>query len=225
MRKPSRGATALFPLVGCVCWVVVFRFLLLEHAAARAPLPASEAPLGRELRPAHPRCAETVHLEDGTRSFVLWAPEPCDGDDSNAVDALLVLVHGFTGRPQMWGSVAARATARGWLVAAPYGAQASWNAGPCCGAARDTGLDDVAFLRAMIAAIRARRNFRRVFGAGFSNGGFLVTEVAGGRLGGVPLFDAVAPWGGHAYELRRNATPIPIFMNHGERDGVVKIGG
>ena len=39
------------------------------------------------------------------------------------------------------------------------------------------------------------------------------------------LFDAVAPFGGHTYEILANATPTPIFLSHGARDGVVRPGG
>ena len=35
----------------------------------------------------------------------------------------------------------------------------------------------------------------------------------------------MSPWGGHAYEMRANATPTAVFMHHGRRDGVVRFGG
>ena len=56
-----------------------------------------------------------------------------------------------------------------------------------------------------------------MFGAGFSNGGYMVSKAA-------HLFDGISPWGGHQTHL--NATrPTPITMHHGLKDGVVKVTG
>jgi len=210
--RPARPVwPQLASLAACVCWVGAFRFLLLEHASSR--LPGAPAAAGRALREAGGR-AETVRV--GDRSFLLWAPE-----DARNADALVVFVHGFTGRPHMWASVAQRVAARGWVAAAPFGLDASWNGHQCCGPSLAAGVDDVGFLRTVVDAVRRRATFRKVFGLGFSNGGFLVSAAA--QVPG--LFDAVAPFGGHTYEILANATPTPIFLSHGARDGVVRPGG
>ena len=114
--RPARPVwPQLASLAACVCWVGAFRFLLLEHASSR--LPGAPPAAGRALREAGGR-AETVRV--GDRSFLLWAPE-----DARNADALVVFVHGFTGRPHMWASVAQRVAARGWVAAAPFGLDAS----------------------------------------------------------------------------------------------------
>ena len=210
--RPARPVwPQLASLAACVCWVGAFRFLLLEHASSR--LPGAPPAAGRALREAGGR-AETVRV--GDRSFLLWAPE-----DARNADALVVFVHGFTGRPHMWASAAQRVAARGWVAAAPFGLDASWNGHQCCGPSLAAGVDDVGFLRTVVDAARRRATFRKVFGLGFSNGGFLVSAAA--QVPG--LFDAVAPFGGHTYEILANATPTPIFLSHGARDGVVRPGG
>lgn len=75
----------------------------------------------------------------------------------------------------------------GFIVAFPNGAGrlpggrfATWNAGACCGYARDQGSDDVGFARAVVGAIEARYavDARRVFATGMSNGGMLAHRLA-----------------------------------------------
>jgi polyhydroxybutyrate depolymerase len=50
----------------------------------------------------------------------------------------------------------------------------SWNAGLCCGTAAATDRDDVTWLAAVIAQVRARYGLKFIYLAGFSNGGMMV---------------------------------------------------
>lgn len=127
----------------------------------------------------------------------------------------------------MWAPAAPLVGKRGWLMATPQGTGTpmGWNAKSCCGDPAKRGLDDVAFIGEVVKAVRRRRPLSRVFGTGFSNGGFMMGEIVAGAHAHASYFDAISPWGGHAYEVRGNATPTPIFMNHGEKDGVVRIAG
>jgi len=57
----------------------------------------------------------------------------------------------------------------------------SWNAGqPCCGTALSRGIDDVAYLRAIVANAAARTpvDLSRVYVIGFSNGGMMALRAA-----------------------------------------------
>ena len=80
----------------------------------------------------------------------------------------------------------------GFVVIMPNGYMNSWNAGTCCGAAVQSGLDDVALMRAIFAEVGTHVNIdlRRVYATGFSNGGYMSY-----RLGceASDLFVAVAP--------------------------------
>lgn len=62
----------------------------------------------------------------------------------------------------------------------PRGKLATWNAGSCCGAARDTGSDDVGFVRAIFAQLQQRVSIdaQRIFATGMSNGGMLTYRLA-----------------------------------------------
>ncbi len=79
------------------------------------------------------------------------------------------------------------ADSRGFLVAYPHGSKgtlglfgADWNAGSCCGAAAREGVDDVAFLLGVIDRVAAHLpvNRRRVYVAGFSDGGRMAYRMA-----------------------------------------------
>jgi polyhydroxybutyrate depolymerase len=79
--------------------------------------------------------------------------------------------------------------AHGFLVVYPQGVDDTWNAGICCGNAT---IDDVGFLRALVASISAEANIdgRRVYATGLSNGGAMSQRLA---CDAADLFAAVAP--------------------------------
>jgi polyhydroxybutyrate depolymerase len=60
------------------------------------------------------------------------------------------------------------------------GKLATWNAGLCCGQARDRNVDDVGFVRAVVADVRQRLSIDpdRIFAQGMSNGGMLSYRLA-----------------------------------------------
>jgi polyhydroxybutyrate depolymerase len=62
----------------------------------------------------------------------------------------------------------------------PRGRLATWNAGACCGDARDQGVDDVGFLRALVAQLRTQINVDagRIYATGMSNGGMMAHRLA-----------------------------------------------
>lgn len=108
---------------------------------------------------------------------------------------LVVDLHGFTsdGNQQRgisgWTTIAA---ANGFLVAWPDGLDNSWNAGTCCGTSAANNVDDVGFIRAMVAAIVAQANVDpgRIYVTGLSNGGAMSHRLA---CEAADLFAAAAP--------------------------------
>lgn len=60
------------------------------------------------------------------------------------------------------------------------GKLATWNAGRCCARARDQNVDDVGFVRALVARLGSDLNIdaRRIFATGMSNGGMLAYRLA-----------------------------------------------
>lgn len=62
----------------------------------------------------------------------------------------------------------------------PGGKLATWNAGNCCGAARDDMADDVGFIRALVQRLQTQLNIdrKRIFANGMSNGGMMSYRLA-----------------------------------------------
>jgi polyhydroxybutyrate depolymerase len=62
----------------------------------------------------------------------------------------------------------------------PSGILATWNAGNCCGGAQNGRIDDVGFIRAVIARMKTQANIdqRRIFAAGMSNGAMMSWRLA-----------------------------------------------
>ncbi len=91
--------------------------------------------------------------------------------------------------------------------------------------ARAAGVDDVAFLRALIAPYRGGDT--RVYGVGYSNGGQLVIRAV---LEAPPLFDAAALLSATVpapenLVVDTSTTPVPVLMSHGTKDPLVPHGG
>ena len=60
------------------------------------------------------------------------------------------------------------------------GKLATWNAGICCGKARDTQSDDVGFIKRVVAEMKTKANIdpKRVYANGMSNGGMMSYRLA-----------------------------------------------
>lgn len=114
-----------------------------------------------------------------------------------------------------------------FVVAYPNGATAlfgfgsDWNAGRCCGNAARSNVDDLAFLRATIDDI-ARHvavDRRRVFVAGFSDGGRMAYRVACDAASMVAAIGVVA--GSVVDDSCTPSRPVPLIVFHGTADGEV----
>jgi polyhydroxybutyrate depolymerase len=60
------------------------------------------------------------------------------------------------------------------------GMLATWNAGDCCGAARDKAVDDVGFIRGIVDRLTRQMNIdrQRIYAAGMSNGAMMAYRLA-----------------------------------------------
>jgi polyhydroxybutyrate depolymerase len=116
---------------------------------------------------------------------------------------------------------------RGFIVVYPFGFQRSWNGGACCDPAVTYGIDDVQFVRDLVAAVSADYcvDPRRVFATGMSNG-----AIFSHRLG-CELADtiaAIAPVAGvFAFPPAdcHPSRPVPVIDFHGSADPIVPFGG
>src|SRR5262245_3201312 len=123
------------------------------------------------------------------RTYRVHVPPSYDG----SVPVPLVLdIHGFGSNAEQQEAISgmrAESDAHGFLVVYPQGTNDAWNAGTCCG---NSTIDDVGFLRALVASISTEANIdgRRVYATGLSNGGAMTQRLA---CDAADLFAAAAP--------------------------------
>lgn len=128
------------------------------------------------------------------RSYRLYVPRSYD---KSRPMPLLVALHGGLGTGKAMADVSGFdrvAEARGLIVAYPDGLGRAWNAGSCCGKPMENRVDDVGFMKNLVADVRAKVSIdtSRVYGAGFSNGAMLVHRVACEAPGTFTAIAAVA---------------------------------
>ncbi len=156
------------------------------------------------------------------RSFHLYRPDGLSGPAP-----LVVMLHGGYGdgaqaeRAYHWD---AQADSGRFLVAYPDGVDRAWNAGSCCGRPARTGVDDVAFITAMVAAIEQQIpvDTTRVFVTGMSNGAMMALRLA---CQSSLFFAAVAPVAGTLLTGCSGASPTSVLQIHGTADDRVPYGG
>ncbi len=107
----------------------------------------------------------------------------------------------------------------------PGGRLATWNAGDCCGAARDQGSDDVGFVRALIAQLRRQLPLddTRIFATGMSNGAMFSYRLACEMADTFRAVAAVA--GTEALADCRPTRPVPLLHLHARNDSHVLFDG
>jgi len=94
----------------------------------------------------------------------------------------------------------------------------TWNAGACCGFSMEHGIDDVGFVRALIAdlATVAPIDGERIYATGLSNGAMMAYRLAAEAA---DLVAAIAPVGGAArFTPLEPARPVPILHIHSVDD-------
>jgi len=182
-------------------------------AGCRAPSPPSDpvptgsstqALDGREFRVYRPA------------SLSLTAPVP-----------LVVMLHGGFGSASQaeqaygWNDAADR---YGFVVAYPDGVGRAWAVGDgCCGEPGRTGVDDVAFITAVVSNLRGRLPLdpRRLFVTGMSNGAMMSYRLACDSS----LFAAMAPVSGTLLGSCPDPRPLSVLHIHGLADQNVPFDG
>ena len=162
----------------------------------------------------------TLRTADGDRSATVHR-----GSSAAPGAPLVVVLHGARGtgadmRANLgWDDLADR---EGLVVVYPDGLDRTWNAGACCGPARDRKVDDVGFLNALVAALRRDDGVGEVYAVGFSNGAMMSYAWACGRPGALAGIGPVA--GALTVDCPAPA-PLTVVAVHGTRDDRVPIGG
>ncbi|MFZ1988583.1 MAG: PHB depolymerase family esterase [Alphaproteobacteria bacterium] len=122
------------------------------------------------------------------RQYDLHVPKSYSADKPAP---LIVALHGGGGDADIMSNdeyygLISKSEAAGFIIAFPNGFSrfggmfATWNAGKCCGRARDKKVDDVGFIKSVVQRISTQANVdsHRVFAIGMSNGGMMAYRLA-----------------------------------------------
>lgn len=165
---------------------------------------------------------ETLVVDGLTRSWYLHMPAASAG--LRGLPALLVF-HGGEGDGRDAAAVSRMTTAGNFVAVFPDSPGTQWNDGR---AETDSGIDDVGFIRALVADLVQRHGIDpdRVFVAGISNGGMFVQRLAcdaadtiraGAVVAAVMPADLVAACA--------PARPLPLIFFNGTEDRIMPFDG
>ncbi|MCB6177191.1 hypothetical protein LHP98_03505 [Rhodobacter sp. Har01] len=175
-----------------------------------------------------PALARSERVEIGDRWYRIDLPAKTRGAP------VILALHGGGGDPEQFArssGLGDAGTAQGYAVVFPAGTGRrgdrllTWNGGYCCGSAARRGVQDEAFLKAVIADVAARYGVDdgRVFLTGMSNGSIMSETFAARNPG---LVRAVAGVSG-TMDTRSNRLrgPVAALVIHGTADSMVPYQG
>ena len=165
---------------------------------------------------------QTISSGGRVRTFHLYRPATLASPAP-----LVVMLHGgFGSGTQAEGAYGwdAEADANHFLVAYPDGVDHAWNVGGgCCGTPAQSGVDDAAFISAMVTQLRGELSLdpARLYATGISNGGMLAYHLACTTR----LFAAIGP--DSATELGDCSAPaaLSVIHVHGSADHNIPYSG
>lgn len=174
---------------------------------------------------AAPEEYQTLTFGGNTRAYVVRAPTALAPGGPRV--PLVLVLHGGGGNAanaeQMTGFTA-KARAEGFIVVYPEGSGRlphrllTWNAGHCCGYAREQRVDDVGFVNALLDQLIASYpvDTRRIYATGMSNGGMMVHRLG---IGLAHRFAAIAPVVGTVFgDEPQPAASVSALMINGLLD-------
>ncbi|PIR43469.1 hypothetical protein COV24_02600 [candidate division WWE3 bacterium CG10_big_fil_rev_8_21_14_0_10_32_10] len=204
-----------------IIFVVVLFFIVLKI------LFPSQVKLGKEYR----NYEKNLIVDNLTRTYLIHEPKNLVRDEPVP---LLIALHGAFSNARMEANVSGlteKSDKEGFLVVYPNGSGLfgnyllSWNAGNCCGYAKERNINDVKFIKNVINDVESTYNIdkNKVFVVGISNGGMLTYKI------GCELSDIVKGIGVVAGALNtKSCNPknnVPVIVFHGTEDKSVLYNG
>ncbi|MBV1853893.1 extracellular catalytic domain type 1 short-chain-length polyhydroxyalkanoate depolymerase [Catellatospora tritici] len=179
----------------------------------------------REMDPTSVGVSDHHITVDGRdRTYQLYVPSSLPPGE--AVPLVVVLHGGFGTGSQARGSYGwdAQADGGGFVVAYPDGLVRAWAVGGgCCGRPGEQGVDDVAFIEAMVARVgeSVRVDPARVYATGISNGGLMSYRLACDTT----LFAAIGPVAATRLGACEHPAPVSVIHVHGDADHNIALDG
>ncbi len=140
---------------------------------------------------------------------------------------LIINLHGYTGNKNAlynYSHFDVIAEENNVVVVYPQGYQDSWNAGWCCGEARDEGINDIGFILKLIEYINSNLSIdeTRIYASGHSNGCAMTHKLANEAS---EVFAAVGCMALYLLEdPDPTYTPVPLIEVHGLLDQIIPYG-
>lgn len=177
-----------------------------------------------------PSPGDTALVE--ARPYKLGVPP---GLDASKPAPLVLFLHGYGATGRVFESalgVGSVAQSRKFIYAIPDGTLDShkmrfWNASDACCDFDAKHIDDVAYLRAVLAdaASKQRIDPKRVFVVGFSNGGFMAHRLACELPDTVAGIASVAGAAWKDPSKCKATSPVTVLQIHGDADPIVRYDG
>lgn len=184
------------------------------------PAPEANADVNTQITQPGDYTFKIVH--DGlTRMYLVHVPARYD---AATPVPLLFALHGgggsmdYIANDAYYGLIS-KSDHEGFVVVFPNGFSklksgkfATWNAGRCCGGARDQNVDDVGFIRQIVTHLTRQMNIdrKRIYATGMSNGGMMAYRLACDMP---EVFSAIASVAGT--DNTRSCTPAkPVAILH-----------
>ena len=168
----------------------------------------------------------TIEVDGRTRNYILHVP--ANHNPTRALPLVIVL-HGATqgdANAESMSKMSVLADRENFIAVYPQGTGrlVTWNAGNCCGYAQSNNVDDIGFLRALIAKLEKdyRIDAKRIYVTGISNGAMMSYRVACEMA---DVVAAVAPVEGAQNLVCKPSSPVSVIVFHGTADRLVPYNG
>ena len=161
-----------------------------------------------------------------SREYILHVPPSYNG---KVAAPLVIVLHGAVqgaANAQQMSGMSSLADQQNFIAVYPNGTGrlVTWNAGNCCGYAQRENVDDIAFLRALVAKLQKNYSIdaRRIYVAGISNGAMMSYRAACEMS---DVVAAVAPVEGAQNVPCKPSAPVSLIVFHGTADRLVPYNG